>query len=151
MTDDALHGVVVRERDSIPNAQGEIRHILRADDAELFRGFGEAYASVTAPDVIKGWHQHDTQWNVLSCVSGNVLLALHDPRATSPTRGKTQEIAFIDGQKHRTVLIPPGVLYSWKNCGVSPAVLINCASHPHGTTVSRKIPLDSVEVPYRWQ
>jgi dTDP-4-dehydrorhamnose 3,5-epimerase len=151
MTGDTLHGVVVRERDVIANDQGAIQHILRSDDRELYRGFGEAYASVVNPGVVKGWHQHEQQANVLACLSGDILLVLHDARAGSPTHGRTQQVRLAHGEKRRTVLVPPGVVYGWKNQGSSPAILVNCATHPHDPTTSRKIPIDSDEVPYRWE
>lgn len=151
MSDAPLHGVVVREREPIANVQGTIHHIVRADDTELYRGFGEAYASIIEPGVIKGWHQHEEQWSLLSCVAGEVALALHDPRADSPTQGRMMHVALAQPGVRRTVLIPPGIIYGWKNAGVGPAVLVNCATHPHGTTASRRIPLESDEVPFRWE
>lgn len=123
-------------------------HMVRSDDP-LFAGFGEIYFSITNPGVVKGWHRHEEQSNLFSCISGTLMLALYDGRETSPTFGDVQTIVFGD-EAHKVVRIPAGVIYSWKNIGSTPALLANLASHPHDPAKSTRFPIDSPDIPHRW-
>jgi len=131
-----MNGVQIKEVTDIENKEGSVQHMLRSDE-KLFSGFGEVYVSTTNPGVFKGWHVHDEQTSVLSCVSGGLTLGLYDLRE-GPAHGESMTVAFGDG-KRKVVSIPPGVAYAWKNKGKKVAILVNCASHPHNSKRSRKI------------
>jgi dTDP-4-dehydrorhamnose 3,5-epimerase len=144
-----IDGVRIKPLREIADANGGVQHMVRSDESELFVGFGEIYFSFTNPGVVKGWHVQVEQTNLLSCVCGRLRLVLHDARSGSPTAGETAEIRFSDGDR-KVVRVPPGIVYGWKNEGDAPAILANCASHPHDPAGSRKIPIASAEVPYVW-
>ena len=136
----SLDTVQIKELRDLENEQGGLQHMLRADDAEFFRGFGEIYFSIVNPGVVKGWHRHLEQTSVLSCVHGDVLLVVH-------ADGQFRSIRFGDGHR-RLVLIPPGIVYGWKNLGTQPAILANCATHVHDPVKSEKLGLDTI--PFDW-
>ena len=135
-----IPGVKVAALKEFRNEQGAVQHFLRADYAEFFVGFGEVYFSLSYPGVIKGWHRHQQQTSVLSCVQGQLLLVLWQD-------GQLQEVRFADGQRQR-VLIPPGVAYGWKNVGEGTSILANCATQVHDPSHSEKLPLDQID--YAW-
>ena len=136
-----IGGVQVKDVQDIANDQGSIQHMLRSDE-RLFQQFGEIYFSTTNPGVLKGWHQHEEQTSVLSCVAGELALGLHDLRE-GPTKGESMTIVFGDNNR-KVVSIPPGVAYAWKNNGSEKAILANCATHPHDPKKSRKIHPDDI-------
>ena len=60
----------------MPDERGWLMEILRADDTELFRKFGQVYVSATYPGVVKAWHYHKVQVDYFACVAGMVKLVL---------------------------------------------------------------------------
>ena len=132
--------VKIKSIREITNDQGAIQHMIRSDEAEYFRGFGEVYFSFTNPGVIKGWHTHTEQTSLLSCVVGQLQLALIAGQ-------QKMDIRFGPGDR-KVVLIPPGVTYGWKNVGAESAILANCATHPHDPATSVKQSLDQLEFPW---
>lgn len=134
------NAVKIKPIQEIPNQEGCIQHMLRCDEAEFFSGFGEIYFSFINPGVIKGWHRHSEQTSAVSCVRGHIQLMVYDGR-------RLQEIRIGPGDR-KLVVIPPGVLYGWKNLGNEPAILANCASHPYDPAKSEKLPLNAV--PCTW-
>lgn len=144
-----IDGVKIREIREIADARGSLQHMVRADDADFFSGFGEIYFSITNQAVVKAWHVQSIQTNVLSCIHGTLRLALYDDREGSATRGELQLIEFGD-RARKLVRVPPGVIYGWQNRGSVPAILANCASHPHDPANSRKIDPASGRVPHVW-
>ena len=136
----SLADVLIKVLKEFSNEQGSVQHMLRADDSEFYRGFGEIYFSTINPSIIKGWHCHRDQISVLSCVHGSVLLVLHHA-------GKFREVQFGDGQR-RLVLIPAGIDYAWQNRGPEPAILANCSTHVYDPAKNEKRALDDIH--FNW-
>lgn len=144
-----IDGVRIKEIREIVDARGSLQPMIRADEADLFTRFGEVYFSITNPGAVKAWHRQAVQTNLLSCVSGNLRLVLYDDREGSPTHGELQLIECGDSAR-RLVRVPPGVIYGWQNRGAVPAILANCASHPHDAAQFEKIDAASGRVPHVW-
>ena len=144
-----IDGVLVHPLRQIPDERGKIMHMLRADDPH-FERFGEIYFSVVYPGVIKGWHIHRVMALNYAVVSGTIKLALFDERPASPTHGKLMELFLGDGN-YALVRIPPGVWNGFKGVGTLPAIVANCATHPHDPAeIERMDPLHS-HIPYDWE
>ena len=143
-----IKGVEVRPLRQIPDERGKVMHMLRADDP-WFERFGEIYFSVVYPGAIKGWHLHTRMTLNYAVVSGMIKLVLYDDRADSPTRGALQEV-FTGGDDYALVTVPPGVWNGFKGLGVGPAIVANCATHPHDPAEIERIPPSSDRIPYRW-
>ncbi len=141
-----VEGVSVRELLEFSDARGSVQRIVRVSDAE-FIGFGEVYASVTNPGIVKAWHQQGALTNLMSCVSGRIRLVVYDARATSKTHGLLDEIEMGD-EARKLVCVPPGVIYGWRAIGAVPAMIVNLTDHPHDAATSRKIDPSSGIVPY---
>src|SRR5919106_6513398 len=86
-----IHGVKTKSLRVIPDERGWLMEILRADDAEFFTKFGQAYISATYPGVVKAWHYHREQVDHFACVAGMVKLVLIDTRPDSRTNGAINE------------------------------------------------------------
>jgi dTDP-4-dehydrorhamnose 3,5-epimerase len=143
-----IEGVEVFPLRRIVDERGSVMHMLRAD-AEHFQSFGEIYFSTVNPGAIKGWHIHREMTLNYACVAGMVKLVLYDDRHRSETKGQLQEL-FVGDQNYAMVRIPPMVWNGVKGLGASPAMIANCASHPHDPDeISRLDPL-SDQIPYDW-
>lgn len=79
-----IDGVKVKKLKVIPDERGRLMEILRRDD-EIFKKFGQVYATTAYPGVVKAWHYHKKQTDNFTCVSGAIRLALYDARPNSNT------------------------------------------------------------------
>jgi len=145
-----IEGVLVMPLRKIPDERGAIFHMLRSD-APHFERFGEIYFSLIYPGVIKGWHVHKVMTLNYAVPIGMIKLALYDDRPGSPTRGEVMEI-FTGELDYKLISVPPGVVNGFKGIGPRPALVANCASHPHdptGQEMARIDPFDN-DIPYDW-
>ena len=144
-----IHGVAVRPLSRIPDERGWIMHMLRAD-APHFERFGEIYFSAVYPGAIKAWHIHKVMTLNYAVIAGTIKLVLYDDRPESPTRGELMEL-FVGDQNYCLVTVPPMVWNGFKGCGTTPALVANCATHPHDPDeIVREDPLAS-RIPYDWR
>ena len=143
-----IDGVLIHPLKKIPDERGTIMHMLKKTDS-YFDKFGEIYFSTIYPDVIKGWHIHKIMTLNYAVVSGMIKLVLYDDRANSRTKGEIQEI-HMGEDNYLLVTIPPLVWNGFKGIGTTPAVLANCATHPHDPQeIDRLDPIDN-DIPYNW-
>jgi dTDP-4-dehydrorhamnose 3,5-epimerase len=145
-----IEGVRVTPLRIIPDERGAIFHMLRATDPH-FRQFGEIYFSLIYPGVIKAWHIHSEMTLNYAVPAGMIKLALYDGRAESPTRGEVMEL-FLGERNYQLVTVPPGVANGFKGIGTVPALVANCATHPHdpaGLEMTRVDPFKN-DIPYDW-
>ena len=103
--------------------RGWLAELVRSDDPDMDR-FGQVYMSVSYPGVVKAWHLHRKQVDLVTCVSGTILLVLHDVRDGSPTHGQTDE-HYIGRHCLRRVRIPAGVHHGWKCVSSEEALVIS--------------------------
>jgi dTDP-4-dehydrorhamnose 3,5-epimerase len=143
-----IDGVEVFPLRQIPDERGKVMHMLRADD-QHFQGFGEIYFSTVNPAAIKGWHIHSKMTLNYACIAGQVKLVLYDGREGSPTHGTLQEL-FIGDSNYVLVRIPPMVWNGVKGLGQQPAIIANCASHPHDPQEISRLDPFSPAIPYDW-
>jgi len=145
-----IEGVKVVPLRRIPDERGTIYHMLRSSD-EHFLEFGEIYFSKIYSGAIKGWHVHKTMTLSYAVPLGMIKLVLYDLREGSPTKGELMEL-FIGEDNYCLVQIPPGVANGHKSVGNAPALVANCATHPHDPTGEEMDRLDPLkdEIPYNW-
>jgi dTDP-4-dehydrorhamnose 3,5-epimerase len=143
-------GVKVKSLRVIPDERGWVMEILRADDADLFSKFGQAYVSATYPDVVKAWHYHRVQIDNFACISGMVKLVLVDTRENSPTQGAVNEF-FLGTQNPMLVQVPNMVYHGWKCISVEPALVLNVPTEPyrHGEPDEYRLAPHGT-LPYDW-
>lgn len=145
-----IEGVKVKRLPALPDERGVLTEILRADDAE-YEGFGQAYMTSTYPGVVKGWHYHSEQTDVICCVSGELKVALYDARDGSSTRGVVNEV-FCGDTNRMLVKVPKGVYHGWKCVGEHTALVLNLPNHTYNYDAPdehRVDPHDN-DIPYDW-
>jgi len=143
-----IQGVIVKPLKQICDERGKVMHMLRCDDQE-FERFGEIYFSIVYPNVVKGWHIHKKMALNYAVVSGMIKLVLYDNRENSPTKGEINEL-FIGEDNYCLVHIPPMVFNGFKGIGVKPAIVANCATHPHDPEEIERIDPFKNQIPYDW-
>lgn len=144
-----IEGVMVKKLNKIPDERGMIMHFLRNDDKE-FKRFGEIYFSKVYPNIVKGWHIHTKMTLNYVVVTGMIKLVLYDDRSKSKTKGNLVEL-FIGDDNYSMVTVPPMVWNGFKGIGTEPAIVANCASHPHDPhEIKRMDPLNKNVINYDW-
>lgn len=125
-----IDGVKTKNLRLIPDERGWLMEILRADDAALFKKFGQVYVSATYPGVVKAWHYHKHQIDNFACIAGMVKLVLIDTRQASPTEGVVSEF-FLGTQNPTLVQVPNLVYHGWKCISTEVALVVNVPSEPY--------------------
>ena len=141
-----IKGVQEKALKQIADDRGKIMHMIRATDPD-FKRFGEIYFSWINPGIVKGWHKHSVTTVNFAVPVGQVKIVIFDDRKNSQTKNQTQE--FVLGPDHYKLLtIAPGLWYGFSSLSKDPAMIANCASHPHDPDESEKRALD--EINYDW-
>jgi len=145
-----IQGVTVKPLRTIPDQRGRLTELVRSDD-EGFVQFGQVYLSLTNPEVVKGWHLHTRQVDMVACVSGMILLVLYDQRQGSTTAGEINEF-YLGTHAMNRVRIPPGVFHGWKCVSAEEAMVINLTSelYNYGDPDEVRVDPHKNEIPYDW-
>ena len=150
VTREPIAGVKVKQLRVIPDERGWLMEILRSDDQDLFKKFGQAYCSATYPGVVKAWHFHHRQTDNFACLAGMIKLVLIDTREDSPTRGAINEF-FIGVQNPMLVQVPKLVYHGWKCISVEPSLVLNVPDEPYDYASPDEHRIDPHGVlPYDW-
>jgi dTDP-4-dehydrorhamnose 3,5-epimerase len=164
--DDLVAGVVARKLRVNRDPRGILVETLKTEwddcyDAED-RPFAQTYYSVTEPWVARDedrWHVHERQSDRFVIPSGDVVIALYDPRAESPTLGRLNLVRLGDSNGddgQYLLLIPPCVLHCFMVVGPRSALLLNYPTHLWDPTDEGRVPFSDVEAhlpdgtPFTW-
>lgn len=143
--------VAVKKLRFIPDERGRLMEILRSDD-ELFTKFGQVYMTTTYPEVVKAWHYHKKQDDLITCVRGMIKLVLYDDRKGSPTKGEVNEFYMGDHQP-MLVMVPKMVYHGWKCVSLEEAIIINTVTVPYNHKKPDEFRIDPHvnDIPYKWE
>lgn len=144
-----IDGVRLSTLQVIADERGAVLHMLKSTDP-TFAGFGEMYFSRIAIGQRKAWRKHHSATSQLAVPQGQVLFALFDDRAASPSRGVAWDITLGESN-YQLLTIPPGVWFAFHNVGSVEALIANCSSEPHDPSkVDRQDPTEA-KIPYVWR
>ena len=131
--------------------RGFLVELLRSDDPH-FQKFGQCYASLNYPGVIRAWHWHERQDDFWVVVQGMIKAVCFDRRPDSATLGEVDEF-FLGEHDYRMLVIPRGVAHGYKTIGIKPSVLINFPTEPYDREKPDefRLPYDTPEIPYDWE
>jgi dTDP-4-dehydrorhamnose 3,5-epimerase len=146
-----IEGVRLRELESHADERGSLTEVLRSDWPEYAR-FGQAILTVNNPGVIRGWHWHKHQTDVIVVVRGRVLLPLYDGRPNSSTRGQLEERVSDDGQRF-ALFVPPGVYHGYRTLGSAPATILNFPDRTYDVAApdEERVAFDDPVIGYEWR
>lgn len=145
-----IDGVRERRLEQHLDARGSLTEVLRSDWPEFSR-FGQAIVTINLPGVIRAWHWHHKQTDVIVVMLGRAVLALYDARQGSPTFGEIEE-RVADGSEPFALVVPPGVYHGYKTTGSSPALILNFPDQLYDPARpdEERVPYDSPAIPYDW-
>ncbi|MBP6965773.1 MAG: dTDP-4-dehydrorhamnose 3,5-epimerase family protein [Armatimonadetes bacterium] len=145
-----IEGVKIKQLQRHADERGCLTEILRRDD-EIFAEFGQVYATVNYPQVVRAWHYHKKQDDFFAVVKGMAKAVLYDAREGSPTKGEVNEF-FLGEQNMILLRIPVGVYHGYKTVGDETAILLNLPTRTYDPSDpdEYRLPWDSPEVPYDW-
>jgi dTDP-4-dehydrorhamnose 3,5-epimerase len=145
-----IAGVKVRRLPALPDERGVLTEILRADDPE-YPGFGQVYMTTTYPGVVKGWHRHEHQTDMICCVSGDLKLVLYRGGDGGDEEGLLNEV-FLGDINRVIVKVPSGVWHGWKCVGGETALVVNIPDQVYSYQSPDEIRLDphDNDIPYDW-
>ena len=143
-----IEGVQIIPLKRIPDVRGTIMHGVRADS--LLNPFGELYFKKLYPNVISGWHVHESMILNYICIEGMMRTVLYDMRDNSLTKGMIQEIYYGD-DNYVLAHIPSGIANASESL-ISPySIFCNVASEPHNPNIKyQRIDPTSKEIPFDW-
>ena len=146
-----INGVNTKKLRIIPDERGRLMEIMRNDD-ELYQKFGQVYMTTTLPGVVKAWHLHKKQTDNVTCVQGQIKLALYDSREDSPTYKEVNQF-FLGIHNPLLVQIPPGVYHGWKCVSLEEAIMVNLPTEVYDYENPDEHRIDPYEndIPYAWK
>jgi dTDP-4-dehydrorhamnose 3,5-epimerase len=144
-----IDGLVINILKSHPDERGFFAEIIKVTDPFFREGFAQLSHSFMLDGVVKAWHVHKTQIDWWYCVSGTILCALYDTRASSPTYKAIQEITLGEKGKRAVLKIPPGVAHGLKVIS-GPANLVYVTSRLYDRKEEGRIPYNDPEIGYDW-
>jgi dTDP-4-dehydrorhamnose 3,5-epimerase len=145
-----IEGVVIQPLTRHADDRGYFEELIRVDDAYFTEGFGQLSHSKMYPGVVKAWHIHKTQIDWWYVAGGRLLVALHDKRSDSPTRGVTQELYLGDDLPPTVLKIPAGVAHGCRAIGGESAHLFYVTSRTYDPAEEGRIAHDDPEIGYDW-
>ena len=145
-----IHDVVIESLNVMYDERGWLMEIMRLDNP-IFNGFGQVYVTTAYPEVVKAWHLHRKQTDMVACISGIMQLVLYDNREDSPTKGEVEEI-FLGGANQYIVKIPPNVFHGFKAIGTETAYFLNVTDKVYDYEMpdEYRVAADSDLVPFDW-
>jgi dTDP-4-dehydrorhamnose 3,5-epimerase len=104
------------------------------------------------PGVVKAWHLHEVQEDMVACVKGMIKLVLFDSREASLTKGVVREY-FIGDHNPMLVKIPAGVYHGWKGISAEESVVVNIPTemYDYASPDERRLAWDTPDIPYDWE
>jgi dTDP-4-dehydrorhamnose 3,5-epimerase len=124
--EDEIEGVIIRPLRKFSDERGWLSELFRSDELEDEFFPAMSYISVTNPGVQRGPHEHVDQADYFCFIAGGTFrMGLWDNRPDSPTY-MNRMIFDVGEENPSTVLVPKGVVHTYKNISAVPGVVINC-------------------------
>lgn len=138
-----IKDIVIYPLKKFVDERGWLAELFRHDEiAEEFYP-AMAYISVTEPNVQRGPHEHEDQADLFCFIgTSNFKLRLWDNREDSPTYRNVMTL-FVGADNPQSVIIPKGVVHTYKNVGSEKGIVINCPNRLF-MGESKKEPIDEI-------
>ncbi|HJP19466.1 MAG TPA: WxcM-like domain-containing protein [Nitrospinota bacterium] len=106
-----INGLIINKLDVKSDERGWLVEILRKENLQKEKGFGQIFVTVAKPGVTKGNHYHKRKHEWFCVIRGKGKLLLKDI-----TSDESQEVLMGD-ENMVVVKIPPNVTHAIKNIG----------------------------------
>jgi dTDP-4-dehydrorhamnose 3,5-epimerase len=161
-----IDGVVLHQLKINLDPRGTLVEALKADWADVYDPeklpFAMQYFSITRPNIARDedlWHVHKFQTDRFVAISGDMVVAIFDPRSGSKTYGVLN--LFPMGQtfgedNQFLLLIPPDTYHGFLTIGAEEVVLENFPTKLYNLSDEGRIPHSEAQVklkdgtPFSW-
>src|SRR5687768_6751563 len=121
-----IRDVVIYELKKYYDDRGWLAELFRQDDLDAQFHPVMSYISFTKPGVQRGPHEHVEQADLFCFIGPSTFsIRLWDNRKDSPTYNYVMSLQ-AGAEDAKAVLIPKGVVHSYKNIGDIDGMVINC-------------------------
>jgi dTDP-4-dehydrorhamnose 3,5-epimerase len=96
--------VKIFQPDSFEDYRGELYTLFKQEEHELV--FNHDKVSVSKQNVLRGLHGDSKAWKLITCLAGEIYLAIVDNRPSSDTY-LTWDSIILTGKNRKQVLVPP--------------------------------------------
>lgn len=139
----AIAGVVVRDLKKYVDERGWLAELFRDDELGEEYLPAMAYTSATMPGVQRGPHEHVDQADYFCFIGpSNFKLRMWDNRPESETYGCVMTV-YAGEDAPRAVLVPKGVVHTYKNVGGSVGIVVNLPNRLYAGQ-GRREPVDEI-------
>lgn len=142
---DILAGVSLTRLAIISGQEGDVYHALKKS-APGFNGFGEAYFSIVAYDIIKGWKRHQQMTLNLVVPVGKIQFFAYDNREDSASIGTSASI-ILGIENYQRLTIPPGIWMAFRGLSKNLNMLLNIADIEHNKNEEDSIDPELADFP----
>lgn len=98
-----LTDVKILETDSFKDERGELWTIWNENEFSPKLKFNHDKVAVSTKHVLRGIHGDSKSWKLITCLSGEILLVVVDPKSL-------EHISItLNDQNKKSVLVPPGL------------------------------------------
>ena len=145
-----IAGVQTKKLKWLCDDRGRLMEMIRCND-EIFRGFGQVYATTVKPGVVKAWHYHKKQEDSFVPLVGKLRIGLYDARENSPTKGQVQEF-LLDAADPCVFQIPRGVFHGFECAGDVESMVLNVPNMPYDHEHPDEYRIDPFknDIPFKW-
>ena len=118
ITKSRMKDVQILELEKKSDERGWLTEVLRNDQLDGYKEFGQVFVAVAPPGKVRGNHYHNRKIEWFFVPIGTALLLLKDLET-----GEEEKV--IMGENHlKTVKIIPGIVHAIKNTGDKEMVLL---------------------------
>lgn len=146
-----IDGVLTKQLQKYSDDRGFFAEIVRDDEPQLLKKFGQASWSMSYPGVIKAFHYHEKQDDLWFFPSGSAQVVLYDLRDNSKTLGETN-VFYMGEHNPMVLLIPKGVAHGYRVLGNNPATIIyfTTESYDAKNPDEKRIPWNDPMIGFDW-
>ena len=141
--DGPIDGVIWRPLTFFRDSRGWLCEFYRHDELPADSHPVMAYMSMTLPGIARGPHEHIDQADYFCFIGpSDFKVYLWDARPNSPTSGN-KEVRIAGDSAPSGLVVPPGVVHSYRNVGDGPGIVFNAANRLYKGP-GRKEPVDEI-------
>src|SRR3990167_4467782 len=107
----SIKGIEIKDLQMNGDQRGSVTEILRVNELNG-RDIVQVNVSVAKPNVLRGVHVHNVQWDYIVVTSGKMFVVLVDLRPGSPTIMQVNTLKLYS-EKLQALIIPPGVAHGF--------------------------------------
>ena len=145
-----IDGVQTKKLKWLCDDRGRLMEMIRCND-DIFRGFGQVYATTVKPGVVKAWHYHKKQEDSFVPLIGQLRIGLYDARDNSATKGQVEEY-LLDSANPCVLQIPRGIFHGFECVGDIEAMVLNVPNMPYDHEHPDEYRVDPFknDIPFKW-